>query len=82
MQATPGDVDLGARHVSLAQILVVIAALVISLTAGVVIGRGTAPARSVVVHRETPALTLTGMRSAGAEIRRQVMHKMNSLPMG
>jgi hypothetical protein len=82
MQATPDDVDLGARRVSLLQIVAVIVVLLTTLTLGVAIGRGTAPTSSVSVDREPSSLTLIGGRSRDAEVRRQVMKEMNELARG
>jgi hypothetical protein len=79
MQATPDDMDLGARRVGVAQIVAVIVVLLITLTVGVAIGRGTAPTSSVSVDRQPSSLTLIGGRSHDAEVRRQVMNEMNKL---
>jgi hypothetical protein len=79
MHASPGSIDLRVRRMGPAQVLVVIVALVATLAAGIVIGRGTAPTRSVNIEREPQSLTLTGVKSHDAEVRRQVMQKMNTL---
>ena len=60
------------------EILVFIAALVIALLLGVVIGRQTAP--SMTSHRAPQVLSTTGLDSPNGDVRRQVMEKMNSLP--
>jgi hypothetical protein len=79
MHASPGSIDLGVRRIGPAHVLVVVVALVVTLTTGIVIGRGTVPTRSVSIEREPQSLTLTGLNSHDAEVRRQVMRKMNAL---
>src|SRR5262245_18402619 len=79
MHASPGTVDLGVRRLGPAQVLVVVVALVATLAAGMVIGRGTAATRSVSIEREQRSLTFIGVESHDAEVRRQVMEKMNAL---
>ena len=78
MSATDEGIALGRRRVSGTEILVVIAALVVALLLGVVIGRQTAPSRTS--HRATQVLSTTGLDSPNGDVRRKVMEKMNSLP--
>jgi hypothetical protein len=78
MSATHEGIALRGRRVTGIEILVVIAALVVALLLGVVIGRKTAP--SVTAYRPTQVLSTTGLDSPNGDVRRQVMEKMNSLP--
>lgn len=78
MSATHEGMALRGRRVTGTEILVVIAALVIALLLGVVIGRQTAP--SVTSRRATQVLSTIGLDSPNGDVRRQVMEKMNSLP--
>jgi len=78
MSATDEGIALGRRRVTGTEIVVVIAALVVALLLGVVIGRQTAP--SVISHRGMQVLSTTGLDSPNGDVRRKVMEKMNSLP--
>lgn len=82
MQATPRGMDLGVRRAGSARVVAVIVVLLATLAAGVVIGRGTAPTVSRSIERVPPSLTLTGMKSRDAQVRRQVMKEMNARARG
>lgn len=82
MNAIPDGIALGGGRRPVARRLVVVAAVLVALVCGAVIGRATAARPTVLPHRTAHVVQLAGLDGQNAQTRLRVMKKMNSLLRG